>query len=51
MKNYFDKFPDSYLESSRRRIQTPSAFARSANAGGSRPLPGVIYVSVNVRPA
>ncbi len=30
MKNYFDKFPDSYLESSRRRIQTPSAFARSA---------------------
>ncbi len=30
MKNYFDKFPDSYLESSKRRIQTPSAFARSA---------------------
>lgn len=30
MHNYFDRFPDSYLESSRRRIQTPSAFARSA---------------------
>ena len=30
MKNYFDKFPDSYVESSRRMIQTPSAFARSA---------------------
>ncbi len=30
MKNYFDKFPDSYLESSKRRIQTPSAYARSA---------------------
>ena len=30
MKNYFDKFPDSYTESSRRMIQTPGAFARSA---------------------
>jgi len=30
MKNYFDKFPDSYVKSSRRVIQTPSAFARSA---------------------
>lgn len=30
MKNYFDKFPDSYMESSRRMIQTPSSFARSA---------------------
>ncbi len=30
LKNYFDKFPDSYVESSRRVIQTPSAFARSA---------------------
>lgn len=30
MKNYFDKFPDSYVESSRRMIQTPSAFARSS---------------------
>jgi AraC-like DNA-binding protein len=30
MKNYFDKFPASYLESSRRMIQTPSTFARSA---------------------
>ena len=30
MDNYFDRFPDSYVESSRRRIQTPSAFARSA---------------------
>lgn len=30
MKNYFDKFPASYVESSRRMIQTPSAFARSA---------------------
>ena len=30
MTNYFDKFPDSYTESSLRRIQTPSAFARSA---------------------
>ncbi|MBQ8184411.1 MAG: helix-turn-helix domain-containing protein [Lachnospiraceae bacterium] len=30
MKNYFDKFPDSYVESSRRIIATPSAFARSA---------------------
>lgn len=30
MKNYFDKFPDSYVESSRRMIQTPGAFARSA---------------------
>ncbi len=29
MKNYFDKFPDSYVESSRRMIQTPSTFARS----------------------
>ena len=29
MKNYFDKFPDSYVESSRRIIQTPGAFARS----------------------
>ena len=27
MKNYFDKFPDSYVESSRRMIQTPSSFA------------------------
>ena len=38
MKNYFDKFPDSYLESSRRRIQTPSAFARSMEKS-SRRLP------------
>lgn len=30
MKNYFDKFPDSYVENSRRTIQTPSPFARSA---------------------
>lgn len=30
MKNYFDKFPDSYVQSSRRMIQTPSTFARSA---------------------
>lgn len=30
MKNYFDKFPSSYVESSRRIITTPSAFARSA---------------------
>lgn len=30
MKNYFDKFPDSYVASSRRMIQTPGAFARSA---------------------
>lgn len=30
MHDYFDKFPDSYLESSRRMIKTPSAFARSA---------------------
>ena len=30
LNNYFDKFPDSYMESSRRMIQTPSAFARSA---------------------
>ena len=30
MKNYFDKFPNSYVESSRRIIPTPSAFARSA---------------------
>ena len=30
MDNYFDRFPDSYVESSRRMIQTPSAFARSA---------------------
>jgi len=30
MKNYFDKFPASYVENSKRTIQTPSAFARSA---------------------
>ena len=30
MKNYFDKFPASYAESSRRIIPTPSSFARSA---------------------
>jgi len=30
MKNYFDKFPASYVENSRRMIQTPSPFARSA---------------------
>lgn len=30
MNDYFDKFPDSYVENSRRVIQTPSAFARSA---------------------
>ena len=30
MKAYFDKFPSSYIESSRRLIQTPSSFARSA---------------------
>lgn len=30
MKNYFDKFPSSYVENSRRVIPTPSAFARSA---------------------
>ncbi len=30
MDNYFDRFPDSYVESSRRMIQTPGAFARSA---------------------
>ena len=30
MKNLFDKFPDSYIETSRRMIQTPSAVARSA---------------------
>ena len=29
-KTYFDKFPDSYVENSKRMIQTPSAFARSA---------------------
>ena len=34
MDNYFDRFPDSYVESSRRRIQTPSAFARSAFCAG-----------------
>ena len=27
MDNYFDRFPDSYVESSRRMIQTPGAFA------------------------
>ncbi len=30
MNDYFDKFPDSYVESSKRVIQTPSSFARSA---------------------
>lgn len=30
MENYFDKFPDSYLENSKRMIQTPSSIARSA---------------------
>lgn len=30
MENYFDKFPDTYAENSRRLLQTPSAFARSA---------------------
>lgn len=30
MKNYFDKFPDSYTENSRRMIQTPSSIARCA---------------------
>ncbi|MGN0335575.1 MAG: helix-turn-helix domain-containing protein [Lachnospiraceae bacterium] len=29
MKTIFDKFPDSYIESSQRMIQTPSAVARS----------------------
>lgn len=29
MKNIFDTFPDSYIESSKRMIQTPSAIARS----------------------
>lgn len=30
MENFFDKFPDSYAENSRRMIQTPSSVARSA---------------------
>lgn len=30
MKNYFDKFPSSYAQSSRRVITTPSSYARSA---------------------
>lgn len=30
MENFFDKFPDSYMESSMRMIQTPSSIARSA---------------------
>lgn len=30
MENLFDKFPDSYVENSRRMIQTPSSIARSA---------------------
>ena len=30
MKNLFDKFPDSYVENSKRMIQTPSSIARSA---------------------
>lgn len=30
MKNLFDKFPDSYVENSKRMIQTPSSVARSA---------------------
>ena len=30
MNNFFDKFPDSYVENSRRTIQTPSSIARSA---------------------
>ncbi len=30
MTNFFDKFPDSYCETSRRMIQTPSNLARSA---------------------
>ena len=29
MKNIFDTFPDSYIESSTRTIQTPSPIARS----------------------
>lgn len=30
MTNFFDKFPNSYMENSRRMIQTPSSIARSA---------------------
>ena len=30
MVNFFDKFPDSYVENSKRTIQTPSSIARSA---------------------
>ena len=30
MNNFFDKFPDSYVENSKRMIQTPSTIARSA---------------------
>ena len=30
MKNIFDHFPDSYIEDSKRMIQTPSPLARSA---------------------
>ena len=30
MTNFFDKFPDSYMENSIRTIQTPSSIARSA---------------------
>ena len=30
MADFFDKFPDSYMENSRRMIQTPSSIARSA---------------------
>lgn len=30
MESLFDKFPDSYIENSRRMIQTPSSIARSA---------------------
>ena len=30
MQHYFDKFPDSYVTSSQRFIQTPGSFARSA---------------------
>lgn len=30
MNNLFDKFPDSYIKTSKRMIQTPSAIARSA---------------------
>lgn len=30
MTNLFDKFPDSYIETSQRMIQTPSSIARSA---------------------